>query len=106
MNNDTKTIFKTMPVVLAMTMMTPTVVNVDSSICIKEVYNRIQDIPNLENLTVTVEKIDIESKSNYEKALSLFDGEMKDFTKEEAIAYEQSLDNLYKSTGVNILELC
>lgn len=104
MNNSTNTIFKTMPVVLSLSMMTPMVANVDSFNYVKSLYTQVE--PNYENLTFTIEKINIENKSNYEQAIELFDGKMRDFTKEESLAYEKSLDNLYKPVGVNIFDLC
>lgn len=105
MNNTTNTILKATSIVATLTMMTPTIVNIDSTDFLKQLSNYIQYKPDYENLTITVEKMD-DTKSNYEKAIELFDGNMRDFTEEEALIYEKSLDKLYEPIGVNIFDLC
>ena len=45
-------------------------------------------------------------KSSYNSAKELFDGEMRNFTKEEAKIYQESLKKIYKPIGVNIFDIC
>lgn len=50
-----------------------------------------------------------ENKKNedyYERMTGYFDGELRDFTKEESEQYEELLDSIYKPTGLNIFDLC
>ncbi|MDE7211345.1 MAG: hypothetical protein K2O03_07860 [Lachnospiraceae bacterium] len=42
----------------------------------------------------------------FEQAKELFGGKMRDFTKDEAKTYQESLKKIYQPTGANIFDLC
>lgn len=49
---------------------------------------------------------DVKAKTSYDFATELFGNNMRDFTKEEAAIYNESLKKIYKSTGLNIFDIC
>lgn len=56
--------------------------------------------------TLTPKTYEVNVKTNYEQATELFSGEMRDFTKEEAKQYQESLEKIYRPIGVNVFDLC
>lgn len=57
--------------------------------------------------TETISAFEIKpSKSNYEEAISIFCGEMREFTPSELEQYNNAVCKLYKPTGLNIFEIC
>ena len=69
----------------------------------------IRDVKLVENNSMPVyyiaDKYNIgNSQSRFDEAFELF-GEVRGFTKEEAILYEESLSNLYIETGDNFFDL-
>lgn len=56
--------------------------------------------------TLKPKTIDTKASSNVELAKELFAGEMRDFTREEAKIYQDSLKKIYKPIGVNIFDIC
>lgn len=61
---------------------------------------------NIGTTTITPKFVETKGKSNYDSAKELFDGEMRNFTKEEAKIYQESLKKIYKPIGVNIFDIC
>lgn len=66
-----------------------------------DVHNKVVDTATI--CPIFTENIE---KNNYQMAMELFDGEMRDFTQEEQKAYQESLDKIYKPIGVNIWDIC
>ena len=58
------------------------------------------------NATMSPMIIETNVQKNFEKAEEIFPVKMREFTPEEANAYQESLENIYKPIGVNILDLC
>lgn len=56
--------------------------------------------------TMSPTVIKTNTRKNFENAAEIFSKEMRDFTLEEANSYQESIDNIYKPIGVNILDLC
>lgn len=56
--------------------------------------------------TLFPKSFETKNELNYNQAKNLFIGDMRDFTKQEAEQYQQSLNKIYKSIGVNIFDLC
>ena len=56
--------------------------------------------------TLTPKPYEVKAYTNYEQATNLFVGEIRDFTNKEAKKYQESLEKIYKPTGVNVFDLC
>lgn len=64
------------------------------------------DINDMGTTTPSPKMSKTELKSSYDLAKELFENDMRDFTKEEAEIYKESLKKIYKPTGVNIFDIC
>ena len=55
--------------------------------------------------TICSKTAEVTNDSFYAEAISLFHG-MRDFTSAELVQYNESMNKLFKSTGLNIVDLC
>lgn len=57
-------------------------------------------------MTIFPKRVERTVDSRIDSARELFDGNMREFTKEETEKYEESLEKIYKPIGVNIFDIC
>ena len=57
-------------------------------------------------MTIFPRTVERKVNSRIDSAWQLFDGNMREFTKEETEKYEESLKKIYKPIGVNIFDIC